>query len=373
MSLELIQRRSFDDPERAAAQETVARAVTIDPERFMDHYRSLEQSFAGRYVSADLFKETFDLYRDSNEARNRYNSAVHNAAAVLASEQLRRVLREPVEPGRGLVILLTGMPGAGKTSAILGLGALPHHAHAVYEGQMANPEVAIAKVQQVLDAGLQPVIVAVHVRPERALDNTLQRFHELGRGASIEAMARIQGGLPMGLAAVRDRFGEAAEVRIVDRREFAEPKEWKGWGSLPVLASEGRYEQIKQRLTHHLEAQRERLSQDAWRQAAGLAPIHRDRRADAGVDRQHEGAGGGRAASQEGGEENFLTPAAALTASERLRAGVDQVAKRLETERERARAAREVLERQRTPTLQRGLESDEAQRQTPHREDDLGL
>jgi hypothetical protein len=263
---------------------------------------------------------------------------------VLASEQLRRVLTEPVEPDREAVVLLTGVPGAGKTSAILGHGGLPRHTHAVYEGQMATRQVALAKVQQVLDAGLQPVIVAVHVRPERALENTLLRFHEVGRGASIEAMATIQGGLPTGLAAVRDRFGEAVELRILDRREFAEPKQWQGWEALSVLESEGRYEQIKQCLTQHLEGQRERLPEEAWRQAAGLAPgAFRDQRARAGLDRQHDGAGEGREAAQEDRQETVLTPpaASAMTAAERLRLSSDEVAARLAAEREQARPAQE--------------------------------
>jgi hypothetical protein len=34
--LEAIQRRQFNDPDRAAVQESVARAVEKDPDRFID-------------------------------------------------------------------------------------------------------------------------------------------------------------------------------------------------------------------------------------------------------------------------------------------------------------------------------------------------
>jgi len=37
MTLETIQRRQFSDPDRAAVQESVARAVEKDPDRFIDH------------------------------------------------------------------------------------------------------------------------------------------------------------------------------------------------------------------------------------------------------------------------------------------------------------------------------------------------
>ena len=362
MALEPIRRRAFSEPDRADVQERVAHAVETGGDSFLDRYARLEQSLGGRYISADLFKETFEPYSRSKESRNRYNTPVHNAAAVLASEQLRRVLAQPAEPGRESVVLLTGIPGAGKTSAVLehaeAAGDLPRHTHAVYEGQLADRQVAIGKVQEVIDAGFKRVIVAVHARPEQALENTLQRFDEIGRGAGIEVMARVQGDLPEGLAAVHERFGEAVELRIIDRREFAEPTEWLGWEHLSVLRSEGNHEQIKQRLTHHLERQRERLPEAAWRQAAGLAPLP-DRRIDAGVDREHEAAVPGRAAPQEGHQEALLSAsptASATNALERLHARSEEIAARLAAEHN-AERAREEGERQRVLEEERRLEA----------------
>lgn len=295
--LEPILRRELKEPERIAVQEAVARAVESNPEIFIERFKALPQSFGGRFISSDTFKETFDQYRESNTSRNLYNAATHNSAAVLASEQLRRILAEPAEPGKKEVILLTGIPGAGKTSSVLEKGTLPRHTHAIYEGQLAHPEVAVAKSRQILDAGMRPVIFAVHTVPEKALDNTLLRFNEIGRGASIFVMATIQGGLPSGLAAVRDRFGDAVELVIVDRRIFSEPKVLKGWENLHVLQSEGNLEQIKQRLGQHLEQQRDRIAENAYRQASGLAPIDQDRRIDRGLSGQHEATIDGREAA----------------------------------------------------------------------------
>jgi hypothetical protein len=378
MDLEPIRRREFSDPDRAEVQERVAHAVESGADSFLDRYARLEQSLGGRYISADLFKETFEPYNRSKETRNRYNTPVHNAAAVLASEQLRRVLAQPAEPGRDAVVLLTGIPGAGKTSAVLehaeAAGELPRHAHAVYEGQMADRKVAIGKVQEVIDAGFKPVIVAVHARPERALENTLQRFDELGRGAGIEVMARVQGDLPEGLAAVHERFGDAVELRIIDRREFAEPTEWKGWEYLSVLRSEGNHEQIKQRLTRHLERQRERLTEAAWRQAAGLAPLP-DRRIDAGFDRGHEASVPGRTASQEDRQEALLSApptSSATSALERLHARSEEIAARLTAEHQ-AERAREEGERQRALEEERRHETGRERKEPPVRDRDGGF
>lgn len=100
-------------------------------------------------------KETFSEYSESKASRGRLNAAVHNSAAVLAAEQLRRVLTEPKEAARPAVLIATGIPGAGKTSLVLGIGHLPRAAHAAYEGQMADPRVAVEKVKQVSTPALR--------------------------------------------------------------------------------------------------------------------------------------------------------------------------------------------------------------------------
>lgn len=292
-SIEPIRRGNFEGAGRNEVQEAVAQAVEADPDKFIERFKALPQSFGGRFISADTFKATFEQYRESNEARNLFNTPVHNAAAVLASEQLRRVLQEPPKPGADTVILLTGIPGAGKTSSVLENGSLRPRIHAVYEGQLADPNVAIAKIQQVLDAGFKPVVVVVHSAPEKALDNTLLRFEEIGRGASINTMAKIQGGLPASLAAVHNEFGEAVELKVLDRRNYSAPQWVKNWQNLSLLESEGNHEHIKQRLEQHLESRRRQgLDADAYRQAAGLAPIVRERgrRIREGHDGQHDPA-----------------------------------------------------------------------------------
>ncbi|QKE39975.1 MAG: hypothetical protein HO274_00475 [Ferrovum myxofaciens] len=283
MAIEKIQRVSFNGEIRNEVQETVARAVEADPDKFIERFRALPQSLGGRFISADTFKETFEQYRESRESRNRLNGPVHNSAAVLASEQFRRVLQDEPESGRNEVILLTGSHGSGKTSLVLNKTRLPNKVHAIYEGQLADPEIAIAKVTQTLEAGFKPVIVVVHTTPERALDNALRRFDKIGRGASIGVIARIQGGLPYGLEAVRHKFGDSVELRVWDRRIFDKPALYCGWGHLPILKSEGNHEHIRQRLTRHLEFKRSTLTPDAYLQAAGIAP------AVSGKHREHNG------------------------------------------------------------------------------------
>jgi hypothetical protein len=327
MPLEPIRRRVFDEPDRARVQESVAHAVETDPERFIERYRCFEQSLGGRYVSADLFKETFDIYNASNAARNRYNACVHNAAAVLASEYLRRAIRARDAPARDTVILLTGIPGAGKTSSVLQAGEIPANICVIYEGQLSNPETALSKVQEVLDGGLDPVIVAVHVKPERALENTLKRFAELGRGAGISLMASIQGELPGSLERVRQRFGEAVALQIVDRRAFHKSEVLDGWEHLSVLRSEGDHEHLRHRLTEALERLRSagRVEFDAYGQALGHPPRSQNQELDLSARAGDDAHGDGRSRAPENRQEALLIPPAPeLTPQKQQQIGRDQ-------------------------------------------------
>ena len=280
MALEGINRRPYPEPDRNEVQERIARAIEADPEPFFARYAALAQSFDGRYVCSDLFKETFPEFSASPEARARYNNPLHNSAAVLASEQFRRMVGDANHPERDTVIFLTGVPGAGKTTTVLDNDQLPAGVRVIYEGQLARPGTVIPKIQQVIDAGLKPMIIAVHTPAETALVNTLRRFERQGRGASVEAMASIQGNLPSGLAAIREHFGGAVGFRLFDRRGgLNQVVERRGWEHLSELESEGTYEELKTRLGNAIGRQEAAgtFGADAIRQARGLAPLAGDR------------------------------------------------------------------------------------------------
>jgi hypothetical protein len=274
--MEAIARHTFAAGDRQRVHADAVASATTRADAHFDEYRRHRQSFGGRYVSTDLFKETFPAFRADAEARNRYNAPVHNAAAVLASEQLRRLLASPVEPGVDRVVLLTGMPGAGKTHTVILGGALPSTVAAVYEGQLANPKTALQKAAQVLDAGRLPRIVVAHPLPEIALQRTLHRFGAAeGRGAGVSIMADIGGGLPNSLAVVRDTFGARVELQVYDLRDRTNPTRLVGWNHLGVLSSEGDRDAVEQRLRAELDRQWRAgaVSVEGFRQAHGAAPL----------------------------------------------------------------------------------------------------
>ena len=275
VTLEQIVRRHFPQADRAFVQESVARQVERAPELYLARYCKDPRSMGGRYVNSDLFKETFAEYNTSNESRGRYNAPVHNAAAVLASEQFRRVVSDNSEPYRDNALFLSGVPGAGKSSYVLRANSpFPNNLRVLYEGQLSNAGQAISKINQVIEAGLAPEITIVHISSEQALHNTIHRFYLQGRGASIEAIASIQGRLSHGLRAVHERFGNAVKLHIIDRRGTLDAVLLHGWRHLPILESEGTYEDIKRKLTENLERdyRSSDISENAYEQAIGKAP-----------------------------------------------------------------------------------------------------
>ncbi|MGE0315870.1 MAG: zeta toxin family protein [Lautropia sp.] len=285
IAVEPIRRQVFDAPDRQAVHDAAIRAVQQDPAGFIERYAALPRSFGGRYVCADLFKELFEPFAASADGRNRYNTPVHNPAAVLASAQFHRNLDTAPQPNE-MVVLLTGVPGSGKTTSVLGNG-MPPDTRMVYEGQLARPETTFPKIDAILAAGYRPLIRVVHVPSDRALLRTLQRFHDEGRGASIQTMASIQGALPDGLASVRDRYGDRVELSIRDERDTGAMRIIYGWRQLDVLRSEGTREQIEQRLETIVDqlAEQRRIPDTAWRHARGLAPRPVDQPRNATTDR----------------------------------------------------------------------------------------
>ena len=274
LDIERIIRRKFSQFDRAAVQDQVCLAVETDPERFLAAYRLDARSFQGRYVNSDLMKEMFPEYNASRDHRNKYNLPVHNAAAVLASAQFRASIADDSVPERTNVVFLTGVPGAGKTTAVLAnREEFPQDTRLVYEGQLSDPVQAFPKFEAALGRGLDVEILVIHVSAEQALANTILRFEREGRGATIEALARIQGHLPGGLEQIYARFGDKVGFGIIDNRDTMKSVRVRGWEQLWMLRMEGDYDHIRRKLTEVLEARyaSNSITPGAYQQALGKA------------------------------------------------------------------------------------------------------
>lgn len=183
-------------------------------EDFLKEYNEHSDTMGGRYICSDTFKELFPCF-EAKENRALVNDAIHNSSAVLAATQFEEVLKRD-EPNKTKAIFITGIPGAGKTTSVKKF-MVDDEVKLIFEGQLANPAPTIPKIEQCLQKKLDVRIVAVHIEPEKALDNTFKRFNEYGRGGSIEVMSSIQGNLPNGLKKLKEHFGDKINIIAIDK------------------------------------------------------------------------------------------------------------------------------------------------------------
>ncbi|MHB0989903.1 MAG: zeta toxin family protein [Burkholderiales bacterium] len=277
MALESIESRSFESLLRQEVHDQACWEVAHEAGRFLRDYALMPETSQGRYISADAFKELFPPYAASKAGRNVFNAPVHNAAAVLAAEQFRRLLR--AHDHRRHVLFVTGIPGAGKTCAFAGRDLAGYRL--VYERQLSDFAEADKKIRETLDAGLIPDILVMDCEPERALRNTLARFKAEGRAASMNAMAQIQAGLPDTLHNLAVRYPGRISITAIYMNDEHEPELITG----DVLSriKRGTIHEIESRLVAELAALgRQQKLVDAYiRQCHGHAPNPRSIR-DAG-------------------------------------------------------------------------------------------
>ena len=192
------------------AQEVIIHDAEKNEEKHILDYNELESSFNGRYICADLMKETFSIYTRSIESRKRYSEVVHNSCACLAAEAFERKAKEMSNENkneRKKCIFLTGVPGAGKSYLIQSIvfsGVLGDNIM-VYEGDITTPSIK-EKMKLIKDLDMDIMILVVNPTLELAQSNAIRRHFEIGRGASSQTMARIMSKLPGAIRELNNEF-----------------------------------------------------------------------------------------------------------------------------------------------------------------------
>lgn len=274
MKLSVNRHAPFDDPERAEVEARVIQRVEANPEKLFELYRQLPESLNGRYVNSDLFKEIFPEYAASPAHRTVFNVPVHNSAAVLANELFHKMVAETDHQNRNSILFITGIPGAGKSTAIQKNAIDLNKYKAIYEGQLSTYEQAKEKISWCLKHNCDADVFAFHRDPEGALQNTFLRFMTLGRGASIFAMSTIQGNLGNSIEKLYNEFSKSVTFCTIDlRSDNLDPI--CGKSGIAILKSEGDVHAIRERLECELEKWRKsgRITESCYREAAGRSPF----------------------------------------------------------------------------------------------------
>jgi len=240
--LKIVKQSRLDDDQRLVEQK-VAAEVQKDLENYIRLYDEMRESLGGWYICSDLVKELFEPYSESKDSRTKYSYAVHHTSSVVSAEILcRRLgsvenvlaqLRQNKKGQASQISLVTGPPGAGKTVATA-RGSL--FSKCVFETNISDHEVGQRRVQEILDAGWQPTILAVFADPLTCLDRVVRRASNEGRVVRCEAIARIHACLPDTLIMLNRKFGANLEIGIIDNsRDFSMPQYFDGLAPLNSL------------------------------------------------------------------------------------------------------------------------------------------
>lgn len=245
MKLEEIRRINSNlDDDLRIAEEIFIKSATENTEEHINKYLSFPSSMNGRYISSDLFKETFPLYAKDVETRRKYIRVVHNSTAVLSNYLFIKTLRnEEIKT----CIFLTGIPGGGKSFLIQSLymyGQIPNDVM-IFEGDITSPTI-FEKIDRVIECGKNVNILLVNPTLELAINNIFTRREEIGRGASHETMARIMSGIPKALNDILERYKDIA-IGIYDKKTNNDIKTYYGKEYLYLLEN-GDYDTIKRKL-----------------------------------------------------------------------------------------------------------------------------
>jgi hypothetical protein len=203
------------EEERVAAE--IAHALEQDFESYIQQYDQLSETDSGRIVSADNAKELFPQYSASPETRTQFTYVVHPASAVLAKEIFCRRLREPRLPEEGVVYLVTGPPGAGKTMA--NSRDMDKRIKVVFEGNITNLATTFGRIDAILAAGLLPIIVIVYAEPLVCLHRVVRRAIGNGRVVDIEYIADFLTNLAPTMRAILGQYGDAVQLEMYDNSQ----------------------------------------------------------------------------------------------------------------------------------------------------------
>src|SRR5215831_8838469 len=174
------------DAAGARFEQSTARRVERDPDRFVDRYiRANRKGRGGLIVDVDRARKLFPEYDLSRTSRARYSEPIHEIASAIAKAAFARWVDEP---GNKPVAFVLGAGGSGKTFVID--DELMNELQALYDTQMARLGSSTEKIDTALRAGRNVLLFYIDRPPELAMAGIIDRSLETGRTIPISVIAR---------------------------------------------------------------------------------------------------------------------------------------------------------------------------------------
>lgn len=200
-----IWKRGFKDPDMLRVEEETRSETSANTEKYINKYKELEQSRNGNYISSDLMKLVFEKYANDIEYRRKYNLAVSNSAACLASRAFKVAISNPKVKH---CIFVAGAYGSGKSFLIQSLYEKNKEELkecVVYEGSITSKSID-EKIDTVLKCGITPSMIILNPTLELSMKNIKERAKRIGRDVRKEDCVFVYANIYGALKRLKEKY-----------------------------------------------------------------------------------------------------------------------------------------------------------------------
>lgn len=265
----------------------------------VEEYGTRPDAQQGRVLNTDTARELSPDY-----LKDRTRSAdVHEPASAFIKRLYAKKLHEPTPEGRERVVMFSaGGTGAGKTSAINGMGDSAGRPEITYDTNMNGLASSTSKIDQALEAGRDVRIMYVYADPidafHQAMGRAMRQRGNFGSGRTVPIVEHVKThvGARQVINQLRERYKDDLRVDfqgIDNSRGFGNARR-ESIENLPEVADNGLREKLKQ------------IADEALANGAIDEATHRGFTAqpEPASTLRHEGVGGsgGRGAEQPGAQ-----------------------------------------------------------------------
>ncbi|MHB8817079.1 MAG: hypothetical protein ACYDAE_27960, partial [Steroidobacteraceae bacterium] len=171
----------------AAIEDKFAKRIEADPQKAIEEYENMEGTYGGKYIGADAAARLSPDYLKDPTANTK---ATGNVGSWLAEHMFQKRMNRKAPEDENRVVLTSGGPGSGKTTAALSALADEPGIHTVYDSVLRDLPSAQAKIEQAKAHGYAVDVLHVARDPVESFENgVLPRANRIGRPVSLNGLA----------------------------------------------------------------------------------------------------------------------------------------------------------------------------------------
>jgi hypothetical protein len=238
--------------------------VDTDFDALVQEYNQLDGTDGGKVLDADIARELSPEYRADRSRAGEVHEAVGNFIDKLYEQRMQETSPD------GLVVLMAGGGGAGKSSSKNLLADAYGLADIILDGTLSTYKSAKARVQSALDVGQDVNIAYIYREPAEAVRNgVLPRAMVTGRTVPLDGLVKGHAGSNETIRKLQEDYGDnpAFKIFAVDNSRGEGKAALVAVEDIPVVEREGLKEELRNVIDEEYKAGR--ISEKIYRATVG--------------------------------------------------------------------------------------------------------